>query len=121
MMIPKAKSRLEEAFALQCRALKLPEPVREYRFCDRLWRFDFCWKDALLAVELQGGTFSGGGHTRGEGYENDCDKANRAIMLGWAVMRFTGKHVDDGSAVAMVSEYLQRCGQMKNVLVTRVK
>src|SRR6267142_1614386 len=40
--IPKALSPGEEEFALQCRAYNL-NPQREYKFCERGFRFDFAW------------------------------------------------------------------------------
>lgn len=33
-------SRLEDALVQQLRIAGLPEPVREYRFCERRWRLD---------------------------------------------------------------------------------
>lgn len=67
-----------------------PEPERELRFHPRReWRFDFAWRDACVALEMEGGIFVGGGHTRGVHYSGDCEKYNHAQLLGWAVMRMT--------------------------------
>lgn len=87
---------------LHIRAHKLPEPVREYRFApDRRWRFDFAWPaPIMLAVEVEGGVWSGGRHTRGAGYTADMEKYNRASVLGWRVLRFTTEQVKRGEAVA---------------------
>ena len=96
----KKPSHLEETFALQIRALRLPEPVREYRFNEaRKCRFDFAWPNLKIAVEIDGGTWSGGRHVRGAGYESDCIKNALAILAGWKVYRFTGKQVKDGTAI----------------------
>ena len=100
-------SDLETTFAFQLRALKLPEPVREYRFAPpRRWKFDFAWLDLLLAVEIEGGTWSGGRHTRGAGFEKDCEKYCEAVLLGWRVLRCTGTMVTSGAAVALVERAL---------------
>ncbi len=97
-----ASSAAEESFALQIRALKLPEAAREHRFCERMWRFDFAWPERKLAVEIEGGIWINGRHSRGKGMVSDMQKYNRATVLGWRVMRFSAAMVKDGSAVAEI-------------------
>jgi very-short-patch-repair endonuclease len=98
-------SAIEETFALHIRAHKLPEPVREHKFdAIRKWRFDFAWPDLMIAVEIEGGTWSGGRHTRGAGFENDCIKYNAATSQGWAVYRFTSKMIESGQAIKSIVE-----------------
>lgn len=64
--------------------------VREYRIVPtRRWRFDAAWVQHHVAVELDGGVFTTGRHTRGAGYEADCEKLNEAAVRGWRVLRFT--------------------------------
>lgn len=66
------------------------QPAREYEFSrTRKWRFDFAWPESLVAVEIDGGAFSRGRHTRGGGFEKDCEKLNAAALDGWRVFRFT--------------------------------
>lgn len=73
------------------------KPVREYRFySDRLWRFDFAYPDRKIAIEVEGGTWTGGRHTRGRGFEGDCEKYNTAELLGWRVFRFTTGMIERG-------------------------
>ena len=101
-------SYLEIAMAGQIGAFGLPRADREYRFHPaRRWRFDFAWPDRKIAVEVEGGTWSGGRHTRGSGFEADCDKYNAAALDGWKVFRFTGKHIDSGKAVLIMRAALQ--------------
>lgn len=97
------KSALEELFAVQVRALKLPEPVREHRFCKRMWRFDFAWVEQKIAVEVEGGTWTNGRHSRGTGIAADMEKYNHAAILGWRVLRFNNHMVKKGVAVDMVN------------------
>lgn len=74
---------------------KLPQPLREYRFSPkRRFRFDLAWPKNKLAVEIDGGVWSGGRHTRGAGFERDAEKLNLAISLGWKVLRFTPQQLD---------------------------
>lgn len=71
------------------------QPVREYKFDGmRNWRFDFAWPMVLVAVEIEGGVYVNGGHTRPAGYQKDCEKYNKAIELGWRVLRFTPQMVE---------------------------
>lgn len=112
---PRALSALEEQFARDCRAAKLPIPEREYRFDQtRKWRMDFAWPAHKLAVEIEGGVWSNGRHTRGSGFVADCEKYNAAALLGWRVLRFTGEHVTSGRAIAIIDEVLSGCPHKKN-------
>jgi very-short-patch-repair endonuclease len=96
-------SDLGDALAFQLRVMEAPEPVREYQFHPtRKWRFDLCYPSAMLAIEADGGQWTGGRHQRGAGYEKDCAKINTATLMGWRVLRFTTNMVDDGRAVAVI-------------------
>ena len=76
------------AIADYCAAHGLPAPVRELVFCGhRDWRFDYAWPDAKVALELEGGTFSGGRHSTGPGMRADMEKYNEAALRGWCVLR----------------------------------
>lgn len=101
------KSTIEETLALHIRANKLPEPVREHRFHpDRKWRFDFAFLDQKVAAECEGAIYVNGRHTRGSGFEKDCEKYNAAMTLGWRVFKFTRRMVEQGTAIAQLREAL---------------
>ena len=69
---------------------------REYRFAPpRRWRFDFAHPASRVAIEIEGGHWSGGRHTRGAGFEADCQKYNTAAALGWYVFRLTTGMIKD--------------------------
>lgn len=90
-----------DLLAAHIRLEDLPEPVTEYKFSpSRRWRFDFAWPDRMIACEVDGGTWSGGRHVRGDGYERDCQKLNTATAEGWRVFRFTTGMVQSGEAIA---------------------
>lgn len=69
---------------------RLPEPTPEHRFdTARKWRFDFAFIAHKVALEVEGGIFTGGRHTRGKGFLNDMEKYNAAALQGWRVLRVT--------------------------------
>ena len=97
----------EDEFAFHCRVLNV-SPVREYAFAKpRRWRFDFAWPDAMLAVEIEGGLYSNGRHSRGKGYEADMEKYNAATLKGWRILRFSPAMVTNGTAINLVLEALK--------------
>lgn len=105
--LPKAESPGESAFALHCRAEKL-QVTREYQFFPgRRWKFDFAFLDAKIAVEIEGGIWVGGAHTRGKHFESDCEKYNTATIMEWKVLRYSTQMVLRGDAINDVLEMLQ--------------
>lgn len=69
------------------RANRLPMPVTELRFAPpRRFRFDYAWPAQKIALEEQGGLFSGGRHTRGAALLNEHEKLNLAALDGWRVL-----------------------------------
>lgn len=72
----------------------IPAPVREHRFHPvRRWRFDFAWPLQKIAVEVEGGVWTRGRHTRPSGFVRDMEKYNTAAALGWRVLRVEPKHM----------------------------
>lgn len=89
-----ADSKLEREFDAYARSLDLPEAVKQYRFSpSRRFKFDRCYMDQKVAIELDGGVYSGGAHVRGKGYESNREKDNLAIELGWVVLHYTSKQL----------------------------
>ena len=102
-----AESELEALLALQIRAAKLPEPKREFAFCPtRRWRSDFGWPDRMLLVEVEGGIWADGRHSRGKGMEADMEKYNTAALDGWRVLRVSGGMIKRGEALRMIEKAL---------------
>lgn len=95
-------SKLEESLNLQMRALKI-EFEREHRFHPtRKWRFDFAIPKIGLAIEVEGGLYINGRHNRGEGYENDLEKYDEAMRLGWTVYRCGPRMINNGKALETI-------------------
>lgn len=106
----RSASGLEELALLQIHLAGLPSPQREYRFCDRRYRLDLCWPERRCALEIHGGTWNGGRHVRGKGFENDRAKMNEARLLGWTVIEATADQVKSGEAIGWVERALNGCG-----------
>lgn len=101
-------SELEETAARQIRALSLPEPEREYRFMPpRRFKFDFAWPAVMVALEVEGGVYSGGRHTTGSGFTQDCEKYTEAALRGWKVIRVTSHHINNGRMAGWLERALQ--------------
>jgi very-short-patch-repair endonuclease len=98
-------------FARFLRALSLAgitAPQTELKFhSSRRWRFDFAWPDSRLAVECEGGVWSGGRHTRGAGFIGDLEKYNRATELGWRVLRYTPEQLTKPETIAQISALIK--------------
>jgi very-short-patch-repair endonuclease len=104
----KAKeSQWVQLLLFQCRALGLPAPTLEHRFHPvRRWRFDLAWFDQRVALEVDGGIWTGGRHVRPLGYRKDVEKLNHAVLAGWRVLRAVPEQVKSGEAVRMVESLL---------------
>jgi very-short-patch-repair endonuclease len=91
---------------MQVAAHGLPKLLAEFRFAAplRQWRADRAYVELKLLFEIEGGAWIQGRHTRGKGYEADCEKYNTAQMMGYKVFRFSPAMCKekDGRALAIV-------------------
>ena len=55
----------------------------------RKWRIDFAIVELKIGIEIEGGVWTNGRHTRGNGFVDDMEKYNAAVTLGWVILRFT--------------------------------
>lgn len=105
-------SKLEETLWIYLKAIcaqynfELPE--REYAFCEgRKWRADFCWPVRKVIVEVEGGVWTGGRHSRGgRSFLNDMEKYNTAAILGYRLLRVAGDHISSGQAIDWILQCL---------------
>lgn len=89
--------------AALCAECEWPAPVAEYRFDpDRRWRFDLAWPATRLAVEVHGGIWTAGRHTRGSGQLKDWEKLNAAALDGWRVLQVSPAQVTDGTLLTLL-------------------
>jgi len=88
-----AKSTVIPAHAFN--AYNLPAPEPEYKFCPtRRWRIDYAYPGINLAIEIEGGAYTRGRHTRGAGFIADMEKYNALTEAGWALLRYPPNRVD---------------------------
>jgi hypothetical protein len=87
----------------------LPSGEHQHRFAPpRRYRFDLAWPDQMVAVEVQGGIWSGGRHARGSGIAAECQKFSLAAAMGWRVLPVTREMIEDGIAVELIRRALER-------------
>ena len=80
-------SHYEEIFADFLKDRKIPFECEFKFFPTRRFRADFAFIDKKILVEIEGAIFGNGRHTRGAGFEKDCEKYNLAASLGFKVYR----------------------------------
>ncbi len=85
-----AKQPLRDVFTVICKTDLKVECVKEFKFHPvRKWRFDYAIPEHKIALEVEGGVWSGGRHTRPQGFLGDIEKYNTATLMGWRVFRTT--------------------------------
>lgn len=95
---------IDRAF-FETHGILLPTP--EYRFAPpRRWRFDFAWPDHKVALEVEGGVWTEGRHTRGAGFLGDMEKYNEAACLGWRIVRVTPDDLRTAKTATMIKRIL---------------
>lgn len=95
-------SKVEYDFRKLCQENGLPEPSEQLRFDpSRRWRLDWAFP-GMIAVEIQGGSFIGGHHSRGLSQQDDWEKINHAQCQGWIVLQFSPRQIANGDFATFV-------------------
>lgn len=107
-------------FLAMCKQFGLPEPIPEYHFhAQRRWAFDYAWPkfgykgmvdEGGVALEVEGGIWTRGRHTRGKGFENDICKYNNACLLNWRVVRCTPDTLRTMATIEMLRRLCELSG-----------
>lgn len=106
----KVQSEGEVKLATALRALKI-DFEQEFKFHpERKWKADFHLVGKKILVEVEGGIWSGGRHTRGKGYIGDMQKYNAATMMGYQVIRFSTEQVKSGLAIQQIEKMVGDLG-----------
>lgn len=129
-VIGKAKKRRQTAnapqirdiFTVVCQTDLGVECVKEFKFHpERRWRFDYAIPAYKVALEVEGGVWTQGRHTRPQGFLGDIEKYNTATLLGWRVFRTTPDELLRKSTINLLkqaifgekdSENTSFCGKM---------
>lgn len=59
-----------------------------------------------IAVEVEGGVWSSGRHTRPAGFLGDMEKYNELALAGWMLLRVTPQDVKSGAALELIERAL---------------
>lgn len=106
--VKQRKSPAEEEFYFQLKHVLKLDPVCEYRFHPtRKWRSDIALPHRMILIEIDGGVFTNGRHTRGKGFVNDMEKINEAQRLGYRVFRFIPEQVKNGQACKFIEDVIE--------------
>ena len=97
--------RTSDAFTLLVKSELGLECVREFRFHPvRKWRFDYALPEHRVALEVEGGVWTGGRHTSSSGFLRDMEKYNTASVMGWRVVRTTPKELYTRATLDMLKD-----------------
>ena len=106
----KIPNEFEAKLARELKTLKI-EFEQEFEFHPkRKWRADFHLVGKKILVEVEGGIWSRGRHTRGKGYLGDLEKYNAATMMGFQVIRFSTDQVKSGHAIQQIEKMVGDLG-----------
>lgn len=88
-----------------CHVLGIPAPQAEVKVLpSRRWRFDFAWSEYKIALEIEGGVWVGGRHTRAKGFIDDLEKYNAAALAGWTVYRIVPDWIEGGELALLLEK-----------------
>lgn len=112
----KYNTRVVLAYFKEC---GLPDCVPEFQFHpERKWRFDFSWPENRVeyrgevdlprpvCLEVEGGLWVGGGHSRGSGRVKDIEKYSEAAAMGWRILYCQPKDLCTQATVNLIKRAL---------------
>lgn len=100
-----AKQPLRDVFTTICKTDLGVVCVKEHRFHPvRMWRFDYAIPEHLIALEVEGGVWTGGRHTSPKGFLGDIEKYNTATLMGWRVLRTTPEDLYKLKTIKMIKQ-----------------
>lgn len=107
-------------FIAACKAHGLPRPRPEYQFAmdiGRKWAFDWAWPRGEngyiepmfggTALEIQGGIWTKGRHTRGAALLKEWEKLNEAAIRNWRILYCQPEDVESGAVFEVLKRALR--------------
>lgn len=83
--------------------------LTEYRFAPpRRWMFDFCFPNERVAVEVEGGIWIQGRHSRGAGKLADMEKYSAAAAMGWRILYTTPEAINPKNISKLDSHFINQ-------------
>ena len=83
-----------------------PETCHHVYSKPRNYRCDFAWPGQRVVVEVEGGVWTQGRHTRGSGFIKDMEKYNALTEAGWSVYRVSQREITSGKALRIIERAL---------------
>lgn len=109
-------------FTLLCRSDLKVECVKEHKFHPtRKWRFDYAIPEHKIALEVEGGVWTGGRHTSPKGFLNDMEKYNTATLMGWRVFRTIPDELHTNATLQMLRTAMASSAATANELIMLTK
>lgn len=79
----------------------------EHRFYkERRWRIDYAIIPHKIAIEVEGGAYTQGRHTRATGFIADMEKYNELTRLGWRLIRVTPQQLITVKTIEMIKDLI---------------
>jgi len=83
----------------------------------KTYNLDFAWPELLFAVEIQGGTYRNGAHSRGKGYSEDRKRIRDLRFMGWTVFEYTTDDLQPNTiygTILEVNDYMDMLTRSEN-------
>lgn len=93
-------------YCLGC-VLLPPEVCHHVYRKTRDFRCDFAWPEQRIILEVEGGVWVQGRHTRGSGFTKDLTKYNLITEAGWTVYRVSQREITSGEALNIIARALE--------------
>lgn len=101
----KPKTPKSDFFTILCKSDLKQECVKEFKFHPtRKWRFDYAIPEHKIAIEVEGGVWTGGRHISPKGFLNDMEKYNSATLMGWRVFRTIPDQLHTNATLQLLRE-----------------
>lgn len=108
-------AKITDLFTVLCRSDLGVECVKEYRFHPvRKWRFDYAIPTHKIALEVEGGVWTGGRHTSSTGFLKDMEKYNTGTLLGWRIFRTTPSELHTKKTLNLIREAIEGANRPEN-------
>lgn len=108
-------AQIRDVFTVICKTDLGVECVKEYKFHpERKWRFDYAVPEYRIALEVEGGVWTSGRHTRPQGFLGDIEKYNTATLMGWRVFRTTPTELYRTATINLLKEAIKGDKQPQN-------